>query len=315
MRQKRMDYLNEFKNYMDRLPTIRSEGTIEIYAANVRNFIGWFKDSYDLDFHKLNRVNVKEYSSYLKNVKGLSNSTINQKLSALAKFNLFLISGNIQEELVITKEDYFPVDRQTINPAKTEKREVTKFRQRILDSSSENAIRDYAIMTLMATTGIRASECVSIMLNDLDLYNCELKITTAKRSKPRVVYLADIAITAIKAYLKVRDVNYKKAVQDSDPHLFVSRQKGKKSGHYGLSRQTLNKITARYKGDSAITPHELRHNFITWAVTPEHEGGGGMSIEAAGAIAGHSSVRTTSIYTNPSIKKMKNKINRYNDSF
>jgi len=314
VQQKRMVDFNEFLEFLQTMPSIRSEGTMERYSGNVRQFLTWFKDTYDLEFSRLNRTNVKEFASYQKNIRGIKNSTVNQKISALMSFNYFLIEKGIQDDVVISKMDYYPEERKTINPAKTEKRDITQFRQRILDSNSENRIRDYAAMTLIATTGIRVSECCDAYLKDLDLYNGELFIRKGKGSKGRTVYIPDLAITALKEYLKIRKEKYSKAVNVEDQHIFVSRQIGTKTGHYGLSRQTLNRVATKYRINESITPHELRHNFITWAVTPEYEGGGGMSIEAAGAMAGHSSTRTTSIYTNPSVKKMKAKINRYTDS-
>lgn len=304
----------EFSKYLDKVPSVQSDGTREIYNGNIKQYLKWFSESYELDFKRLNRQNVLEYKSYLKNIKRWKNSTINQKLSAIVMFNHFLIHEGVQEDLVVTKIDYLPENRQTINPAKTEKKDVTRTRQKILDSDSDNRIRNYAAITLMATTGIRVSECCVILMSELDFYNSELLISAGKGKKPRVVYLPDIAANAVKEYLKVRSNKYKAAAECQDPHLFVSRQKGKKTGHYGLTRQTLYNVLKKFRVNEKLTPHELRHAWASWAVTPEIEGGAGMSIEAAGALLGHSSTRTTSIYTNPSVKKMKDKANKYTDS-
>lgn len=48
----------------------KSEKTIKIYVASVKEFFRWFNDSFgDVEFKKLYRENILEYKSYLKNVK------------------------------------------------------------------------------------------------------------------------------------------------------------------------------------------------------------------------------------------------------
>jgi len=312
-----MSYLTEYKNYLQRLSSIRSNGTIDTYLGNVQHFITWFEESYGIEFTRLNSANIKEYISYLKNEKKRANTTINNKLSAILIFNYFLIHTGVQKEVVITKEDYYPLHNQKINPTKTQKYEITMFRQKCLDSTSINRKRNYAMMTLMATTGIRAEELVSIETKDIDLSKSELKISSSKTNNPRIVYLPHITLEAINDYLIVKnnpDGTYKRSLAVDDPHLFVSRQLSKKNGHYGLCRQTLNRITKSYRGETQITPHELRHHWVTWAVKPAAEGGGGLTLEEAAALAGHNSIRTTSIYTNPIASKMKAKVSRYKDS-
>ncbi|NMB95039.1 MAG: site-specific integrase, partial [Clostridiaceae bacterium] len=51
-----------------------------------------------------------------------------------------------------------------------------------------------------------------------------------------------------------------------------------------------------------ITPHQLRHFFCTNALE------NGFAVHEVANLAGHSSIQTTLIYTNPSREKMKGKL-------
>ena len=98
----------------------KSEKTIKIYVASVKEFFRWFNDSFgDVEFKKLYRENILEYKSYLKNVKickrtgqNLNAKFINAKLSALIKYNELMQPDNI----VISKADLIKVQAEIISP-------------------------------------------------------------------------------------------------------------------------------------------------------------------------------------------------------
>lgn len=86
-------------------------------------------------------------------------------------------------------------------------------------------------------------------------------------------------------------------MRDSDsPYLFVSRQNRK------LSPSRINQIFNQYS--DVITPKTLRHYFCSNALQ------NGYAIHEVANQAGHSNVQTTLIYSNPTVKEMKEKANR-----
>lgn len=59
------ELIRDFKNKMHLEG--KSEKTIKIYVASVKEFFRWFNDSFgDVEFKKLYRENILEYKSYLK---------------------------------------------------------------------------------------------------------------------------------------------------------------------------------------------------------------------------------------------------------
>lgn len=265
----------------------KSENTIKSYKLHIVEYIKWFSDSYGTSFKKLYRENVLEYKSYLINVKkfkgkNLNAKTINAKLSALGLFNKFLIEQNIQDEVVINDSDMIKIQINYANPTDINKSEVESFRQKILEAGDK---RLYAIVTLLSYSGLRISEALNVKLSDLSLEARELIVRNGKGKKQRIVYLNTKIINAIKEYLKERGAE--------GEYLFPSRESDK------VDRSVINKSFKRYS--NKITPHKLRHFFCTNALE------NGFAVHEVANLAGHSSIQTTLIYTNPSRESMKSK--------
>lgn len=72
-------------------------------------------------------------------------------------------------------------------------------------TAKRSSPRDYAIITVLATTGVRAGELVSMMVDQLDLKRGEAWVK-GKRGW-RKVYLGEICVEAIRAYLEDRSDN------------------------------------------------------------------------------------------------------------
>jgi site-specific recombinase XerD len=71
-------------------------------------------------------------------------------------------------------------------------------------SNSLTGLRDKALMLFLLDTGVRASELVSISLEDVDPIKGEVLIKVGKGRKPRTVFLGSKSRKALRAYLKHR---------------------------------------------------------------------------------------------------------------
>lgn len=137
-----------------------------------------------------------------------------------------------------------------------------------------------ACFLVLAHTGIRASECVHLCRQDLDLAGQRLLIRQGKGQRDRVVYLSDLATAALNHYLA--QTNLKPASP-----LFI-RPTGKPITYPWL-RQHIAAL-GRAVGDIAVTPHRLRHTLATRLLNA------GMKETAIQKILGHEQLSTTMIY-------------------
>ncbi len=146
-------------------------------------------------------------------------------------------------------------------------------------------LRDYCILMLFLSCGLRVSELVS--LNVTDIYEDHLRVL-GKGNKERMVYFGEGCREAIDDYLSVRNVE---KVQEKDKKaLFISR-KNTRIGVRGVEKMLENKLLAAGMDASRYSPHKLRHTAATLMLK------NGVDTRALQEVLGHSNLNTTQIYT------------------
>lgn len=143
-------------------------------------------------------------------------------------------------------------------------------------------VRDRAMIMILLRTGMRIGELLSTKLQDLHLKDRRIDIyESAKNRLGRVVYLSDDAMSALKAWLNIRE-----------PHkevLFYAQSRNTMS--YSTAHQIfenyLKKTDLVHKGYSL---HALRHTFASELLNA------GMRIECLQPLMGHTSLDVTRRY-------------------
>ena len=273
--------LEEFKEYLELQG--RSRNTINSYLLHIRGYHQWYLESFGRECSLLYRENILDFISYLRNIKKDTGRTINCKISALVKYNEFIVESGVQQEYAVSKKDNIKVQQTYANPSDITKQEVDAFRQQLLEDEHREI---YCLSTLLAYAGLRISEALNIQLTDFNLNVGELKVK-GKGDKDRVVYLNEKIINSIRELLRVK--------KSESPYLFANNKGGI------IHRSTVNKVFNKYS--NKITPHALRHYFCTIALE------GGLSIHEVAYLAGHSNIHTTLLYLNPNREAIREKIN------
>ena len=214
-------------------------------------------------------------------------SSVRRKISTLKSFYKFLYTNNYMD-----KKDY-PLTR--IVYPKAEKR-LPKFIYyndllEIIHESSldKDSTRDKLIIEMLYATGVRVSELINIKLSDIDFDNKRI-VVCGKGNKERIVYYGDYASEALYEYLEThpkRNHNY----------LFMNSRGGKITDR-GI-RYIIDNIMKRLSVKTHVTPHVLRHTFATDMLN------NGCDIRVVQELLGHSSLRTTEIYTHVTNEQLK----------
>ena len=142
--------------------------------------------------------------------------------------------------------------------------------------------RDFAIIELIYSSGLRVSEAVNSNLSDFEDNNNFLRVL-GKGSKTRLVPVGRFAQNAIQEWLKER-----KKILTSDDALFVNLRGGRISTR---SIQERIKNIALMQGLPPVNPHMLRHSFATHLLESSGD------LRSIQELLGHSSLSTTQIYT------------------
>ena len=186
-----------------------------------------------------------------------------------------LLDRNVCQELDMPK-------RQASLPRYLEESEC----ERLLSAcEGPFAERDYAILMLFLSCGLRVSELVS--LNITDVYEDHVRVL-GKGNKERVVFFAEGCQEAIEDYLMVRNAEN---VKETDKNaLFISRKNCRLSVR-GVQNMLEAKLLAAGLDASRYSPHKLRHTAATLMLK------NGVDTRALQEVLGHSNLNTTQIYT------------------
>jgi integrase/recombinase XerD len=159
----------------------------------------------------------------------------------------------------------------------------------------ELGIRDRAIMETFYSSGIRRMELVNLMLQDLDLERGTLVIFEGKWKKDRIVPIGDRACAWVRKYLV--EVRPKLVTGEDNGHLFLT--------DYGepFIRNRITDLIKKYLEAAGIDKPGACQLFRRSMAT--HMLDNGADIRYIQLILGHVNLTSTQIYTQVSIKKLK----------
>lgn len=240
----------------------------------------------DLDFIKSIKIEeLYRYQSFsperMNTPNALSAASRCRRTSSVKSFYQYLTAKRHLLETNICQELDMPKRKASL-PRYLEEAEC----ERLLDAcSGPYEQRDYCILMLFLSCGLRISELVS--LNVTDLYEDHLRVL-GKGNKERVVYFAEGCREAIDDYLAVRN---NEKVKDSDKNALFISQKNCRFGARGIQQMLERTLLAAGLDASRYSPHKLRHTAATLMLK------NGVDTRALQEVLGHSSLNTTQIYT------------------
>ncbi|WP_179344045.1 tyrosine-type recombinase/integrase [Winogradskyella ursingii] len=282
--------LQAFSDYLV-LEKAYSKHTVKAYVRDIEMF-QYFLDEHHskIEISKANYSLIRQWVVELVN-SGISNMTINRKISSLNAYFKFLMKvGDItsnslkqHKALKISKKVQIPFSEQ-------EMLSVIENSIKIVDFESA---RNQLIIELFYSTGIRRIELVNIKTSDVDFSNQQLKVL-GKRNKERYIPLLPSTIRIISTYLEYRE--NLPTIKDSEM-LFLT-QKGIKI-YEMLVYRIINKYFSEASSKAKCSPHVLRHSFATHLLNQ------GADLNAVKELLGHTSLAATQVYTHNSIAELK----------
>ena len=272
--------------------------TVEIRDRMLHRFIHWCSER-DLDQPQdVTRPILERYRRHLyhyrkPNGEPLSFATQQQRLGPIKAFFKWLARENFILSNPASEMELPRVHRRLPKHILTAE-EV----ERILAQTAlhgELATRDRAIIETLYSTGIRRSELVHLKLYDVDTRNGTLMVREGKGKKDRMVPLGKRAGEWINRYTE--EVRPSLVVEPDEGWLFLHEygEPFKKNRLTDLVKKTIEKAGIEKPGAC----HIFRHTMATLMLD------NGADIRHIQAILGHSQLSTTEIYTQVSIRKLK----------
>lgn len=260
--------------------------TIENYKEDFSIFSRYYPNKKEVS--DLTKDDLNDFS-YDQALNGLSPTTIARRISTIKNFYSFLegeniVKGIISDEIIIPKkEHHLP---QVLSEA-----EVNAL-LKAPDLSTEKGIKEYAILDILYSCGLRVSEAVNLQINQINEQEGIINIL-GKGKKERIVPIRKEALKALKRY--IREVRNEHLVIDKK--IVFLDKKGKK-----MSRQAIYNIVKENAKKAEIKkeihPHTLRHSFAT------HLLDNGADLRVVQELLGHTKIGTTQIYTHVTAKTL-----------
>lgn len=163
------------------------------------------------------------------------------------------------------------------------------------DVGTPLGIRDRALLETLYSTGIRRMELASLKLYDLDTERGTIMVRQGKGKKDRMVPVGGRAVAWIEKYLaEVRA----ELVREPDEGWLWLNAIGEKIIPSGVGEIVRDYVSAAKLGKTGSC-HLFRHTMATLMLE------GGADIRYIQAMLGHAKLDTTEIYTQVSIRKLK----------
>ena len=276
-------YLSDFKNFIESEKKY-SKHTVSAYINELEEFNKFLNINRVKLNEKLNYSFVRQWIVELSE-NGLSSRSINRKISSLKSYFNFLIAINKLNVSTLKLQRNLKVEPKIIIPFN--EREMDKVFE-IFNNNSGKLDRDFLIIEILYSTGIRRDELINLKFEDIYFEQGLIKVL-GKRNKERLVPILPNLLSKIKKYSSNNSINN---------YLFKSKN-GKK-----ISPSTIYRIVKKYfrqiSSKNKISPHVLRHSFATHMIN------NGADINSVKEILGHSSLASTQIYTKIKVPKMLN---------
>lgn len=245
--------------------------TGQVYVHAFEHFINHYKE---LALWAIGEEEIRTYLMQLLH-EGYSDSTINQHINAI-KFYYEVVEG--------MPNRFYSIER----PRKKKKLPVVLSKSEVYSMlCATTNLKHRCILGLLYSSGLRRNELLHLKIEDIDSKRMMVHVRDAKGGKDRMTLLSSRLLKELRLYYK-----YFK------PKEYLIE--GQYGGMYtGASVLNIVKQAAKKAGiKKKVSPHTLRHSFATHLLES------GTDLRYIQALLGHSSSRTTEIYTHVANKQL-----------
>lgn len=249
-----------------------SEHTIKTYVHMFRQFLKYL---YPMPLHQVNKTHITKYHLWLVTDRNVSASYQNQSINAIK----FYIEKVLKHPVTV-------YDLERPKKQKTLPKVLSMIEVYQIIEATHN-LKHRAMLSIIYGAGLRISECINLKIVDIDSSSMRIWVRNAKGKKDRVTLLSKDLLKLLRDYYKVYS-----------PKKWLFEGQTKQQYSPSSIRQFFNRAKIKALGNSSATVHTLRHSFATHLLE------NGTNLRYIQKLLGHSSSKTTEIYTHVSITNL-----------
>lgn len=285
-----IDYLLLEKKY--------STHTILAYRNDLDGFLVFVESNYDdldlaageVGIKTVNYGIIRSWIVFLVD-SGISNRSINRKISSLKSYYKFLLKTKQIEENPLAKHKALKMSRKLQVPFS--EKEIDDVIQLLSEEKGFEGLRNRLIVELFYATGIRRAELVNLKISQVSISEKTIKVL-GKRNKERIIPLLPSIELTLNQYLRERE---ELSIIEDEEFLLLSK-KGIKI-YETLVYRVINSYFSKASEKVKRSPHILRHSFATHLLNE------GADLNAVKELLGHASLASTQVYTHNSMAQLK----------
>ncbi|MEE9115975.1 MAG: tyrosine-type recombinase/integrase [Thermoplasmata archaeon] len=275
-----------------------TERTIENYRSCVKIFFQFLNgNAVDVDIDGLRR-----FLDHLVDILNLADASLSRYFSALASFYEFLeFEGVVDKSLIPLFRKRYLRHLEGTNNSQSE-RQIIGVEQMAALINSILDPRDKAVVILLAKTGIRRNELVSIDIVDIKWEENAIMLKPTRKRTNRHMFFDDETARVLKRWMIARESR----VQDSDSKALFLNQEGrrlKRNGIYSLVTKHAERVGIHNPHSKDLsrrfTPHCCRHWFTTHLIRS------GMSREMVKELRGDVRMEAIDLYNHIDRKELR----------
>ena len=248
--------------------------TKKSYMSHIRRFSSFINKNLD----DIVNDDVRQYSLFLLENRNVSHSYVNQAISSIR----FLCNEVLRQNKIIELMSRPKKENKLPNVLSFE--DVSKILVSLRNEKHKT------ILFLIYSAGLRVGEVIKLQSQDIDSKRMLIHVAQGKGKKDRYTLLSEIALEQLRKYYKL----YR-----PEKWLFPGQDAKEYITERTVQRIFENACTAA-KITKKATVHTLRHSFATHLLE------GGIDLRYIQELLGHSSSKTTEIYTHVSQKSISN---------
>jgi site-specific recombinase XerD len=247
--------------------------TLEAYRLDLRQWATWI-DTARLGMFEAERAHIELYARWCES-EGKAPATIERRLSTICGFYNYcseerLIDRNPAAHVRRPKQNY---ESSTLG---LDRNELGAF----LVQAGLSGGRDHALASLLALNRLRISEALGADIDNLDVNRGHRTLFIHRKgNKTATIPLAPRTARALDLYIGERDTG----------PIFLNHDGTRRLDRHASAR-IVRRLAKRAGIDKRISPHSLRHSFITAALDA------GVPLRDVQEAASHADPRTTMRY-------------------
>ena len=285
--------LLEFKNYIEHVRQL-SPHTTRNYISDLSQFLQygieqkWIEDRLNTD--NIVHIKIEHLRKFIASFykQGITATSVSRKISTLKTFFQWIEKNKwITVNPVVELDQVKIANTLPVVPGEVEIKQWFDF----LYASDAFHARDKAMFELLYGCGLRVSEVVGLVWEDVDFDRLEVRIRQGKRNKDRVVPIGEWMSQCLIEYQQEQITN-----RLNSKHIFLNAKHKPMTtrGVFYILQKMVQKCPAPFQ----LSPHSFRHAYATHLLNH------GADLRSIQELLGHSNLSTTERYTKVSMTKL-----------